>query len=487
MLLSQNLTDALRYSYLIPAGTARVAGVGGAFGAMGGDFGVAGINVSGIADYRSNEIMFSMSYNSALTESALDGSSVSDNSRGNEFQLENVGFVRHSKPFGKSFRTSNIAVGLQQYNNYNQVFSYNTVGSGSIVNRFAWQANIDEYSAFEAELADLAGAIYYDEQADRYLTDVELGQNIRKEQTVQRSGRFNELNIAWAGKLKMGLNLGLGVGVPFSSFQEDKFYEENDDDGDPAGFNKLNYNERLSVSGVGINLKAGLGYSILINKTYNSDSLVVGQNMIRLGLAHQTATRFNMDDNFDSSLAYDCELCLYSGEVFLSPSGSFDYRLKTPARTTGSVGALLSFGKLKSFLNLDAQYVNYTKSEFDFTVSSDDPADAQFQSEVNGDIDLQLGSAINFHLGGELAYDRYRLRGGVAKIASPFDGDDSFDDVYSAGLGYRANAVYIDFAYQYRQLEEGYAPYQGQDPANDLSLTNRTTISKVIMTLGIKL
>jgi len=45
---AQSLTDAVRYSTLIPGGTARAMGVGGSFGAMGGDFGVLTINPAGI-------------------------------------------------------------------------------------------------------------------------------------------------------------------------------------------------------------------------------------------------------------------------------------------------------------------------------------------------------------------------------------------------------------------------------------------------------
>ena len=58
---SQNVGDAVRYSSYDPIGTARTLGVGSAFGAMGGDFSVIGINPAGIAEYRVGELNFTPS------------------------------------------------------------------------------------------------------------------------------------------------------------------------------------------------------------------------------------------------------------------------------------------------------------------------------------------------------------------------------------------------------------------------------------------
>ena len=59
LVTSQSLSDALRYSTTYAGGTARTVGAGGAFGALGGDFGALSINPAGLATYRSSEITFS--------------------------------------------------------------------------------------------------------------------------------------------------------------------------------------------------------------------------------------------------------------------------------------------------------------------------------------------------------------------------------------------------------------------------------------------
>ncbi|NNF21698.1 MAG: hypothetical protein HKN67_07135, partial [Saprospiraceae bacterium] len=139
-LQAQSLTDAVRYSTLIPGGTARVMGAGGSFGAMGGDFGSLSINPAGLADYRSSELMFSFSMNSGETNSALGQGSLSTEHR-NILNLENLGAVFHSRVNGSDLMTSNFAIGLQQFNNFSQEFGFSGKTKGTIVERFLELAN----------------------------------------------------------------------------------------------------------------------------------------------------------------------------------------------------------------------------------------------------------------------------------------------------------------------------------------------------------
>ena len=50
--LAQNTDDAIRYSQTITGGTALSAGMGGAIGALGGDYSVASVNPAGLGLYR---------------------------------------------------------------------------------------------------------------------------------------------------------------------------------------------------------------------------------------------------------------------------------------------------------------------------------------------------------------------------------------------------------------------------------------------------
>jgi len=476
---SQSLTDALRYSSILPGGTSRVIGAGSSFGAMGGDFGVIGINPAGIADFRSSELMFNLSFNGGDTRSSIAGSPFQKTGHNQEPRIENLGIVFSvQNPTGKLV-TNNLAIGFTQYNNFNQDFGYSGYSNGSITERFAELANgrnPEFFDPFEATLAWETGAIYDFDGDQVYETDIDTIQEVFKRQDVSRSGRINELAFAWAGKFDNNLSIGLGIGIPFVSFEEDKIYREEDLDNRFEFFDDLRYSERLATSGTGFNFKLGLGY--VIEKT------------LRLGFSYQSPTYFSLDDNYYTELEYAFTDNTGSQRfTSSSPDGRFDYKLTTPSRITASIGTILRGDQIKGFLNFDAQYLNYTNNKFDFTVNNNDPSEAEFEREVNTEIEQQLQSSWNFNLGAELAFDNFRLRGGLALLGSPYALDDitEFSRIYSVGGGFRADRVYFDIAFQFRKFEEGYIPYQVLDANRLQIIQNEVNLNKLCFTVGFKI
>ena len=69
---AQTASDALRFSYIPQyGGTARTVGVGGAMGALGGDFATISMNPAGLATYRMSEFTFTPGFHSAKAKSEL--------------------------------------------------------------------------------------------------------------------------------------------------------------------------------------------------------------------------------------------------------------------------------------------------------------------------------------------------------------------------------------------------------------------------------
>ena len=477
---AQSLSDALRYSSLIPGGTSRVIGSGSSFGAMGGDFGSLSINPAGLADFRSSELMFSFSFNGGDTRSSLAGNNYLKTGHQQEPRLENIGVVFNSYNPGGTLVNSNIAIGLIQYNNFNQDFYYEGFTKGSITERFAELANGREpefFDPFEAELAWETGAIFDFDEDLVYETDIDTIQEVFKSQDVSRSGRINELSFAWAGKFDNNFSLGISIGIPFVSFEEDKTYRESDENESIPFFNNLAYYEGLSTTGTGFNFKLGMGY--------------VYEKFLRFGFSYQSPTYFNLDDNYYSEFAYS--FTDSSGKQDYesgSPDGIFGYKLTTPSRMTFSIGSLFKTDQLKGFVNFDAQFVNYANNKFDFTSSAgNNPSEAEYEREVNTEIDQRLRSSANYNIGGELAFDHFRLRAGLGLLGSPYEIDDAsdFTKVYSLGGGYRADRFYIDVAYQFRKVEEGYVPYQVLDEHRLQFVTNESNYNKFSFTLGFKI
>jgi len=181
--------------------------------------------------------------------------------------------------------------------------------------------------------------------------------------------------------MKSGLSIGAGIGIPLVSFEENKFYEENDVDGSPEGFNKLNFNETLTTSGSGINFRAGLGYSL--------------KNKLRLGLAFQSPSWLRLEDVFYTSMVYDCGDC-NGTPLAESDTGNITYRLRTPMKITGSIGGLINLSDIKGFLNLDVQYVDYGTNKFDLTGRNASNEDIIYEQEVNDEMANELTSGYNF-------------------------------------------------------------------------------------------
>ncbi len=466
---AQTVAEALRYSYWIPGSTARTAGVGGGFGAMGGDVGVLGINPAGLAEFRKSELTFTMAFNGGNTNSIL-GTTQQETSSDVVPSISNLSIVWVKENLGGVIESSNFSLGIQSYNNFNQSFAFSSNNEGSITERFSALANgftPDELEFFESGLAFETGAIYDFDGDLVYETDFIPEDIVNKSQEVSRSGNINEANIAWAGRFNRKLRLGFSVGIPFFSFEEDKVYFENDIDDRIPFFNLLQYQERLSTSGVGVNFKTGIGYT-------------VGKSL-RLGLAYQTPSFFSMDDNFNTNLRYSfTEATTTLDTTSFSPDGRSDYRYRTPSRLTGSLGMLLNFGELKGFGNLDFTYLNYSKSKFTF---SDDPV---FEEELNARISNQLTSAVNLHAGIEMVYRKFRIRGGVGILGSPqADGDSEY--VYSGGVGIRGDRIYLDVGYQLRGSDQSYSPYFVNDASRQINVTNESSRSQLSFTIGYKI
>ncbi|KKL19106.1 hypothetical protein LCGC14_2468820 [marine sediment metagenome] len=125
---AQNEADALRYSQNFYGGTARTISMGGAFGALGGDFTSASMNPAGLGVYRSSEFTITPTLAYDNTSSTYLGKTTEDNNY--QFIFNNIGFV-HTILTGKDEGWIGVTFGLgyNQLNNFNR----NTLMKGVMV------------------------------------------------------------------------------------------------------------------------------------------------------------------------------------------------------------------------------------------------------------------------------------------------------------------------------------------------------------------
>jgi hypothetical protein len=473
-IIGQNSSDALRFSFLNPQTTARSIGVGGAMGALGGDFSTLATNPAGIGGFWKSEFMVSGSYGNNFTESSLLNQLPSEESA-NIFNLNNAGIVFTQIPTRGKWKTVSFGVGLNRMADFNQEFFFLGESIGGMVDRFAGLAyNLapEELDQFEAELAYSTEAIF-DVEGDRiYETDLigQEDQEFNKQQFGDITGYYNEMALSFGGNYNDKVLLGATIGIPFVLYKSEKFYQEFDNADRIPAFNELGFREFLRIDGGGINIKLG--------------AIAKVDEMIRVGLAFHSPTLLTLTDLYATDLNY--EYVDGSGTNRFedsSPEGEFEYSLTTPWRAIGSVAAIF---KKVGFLSADVEFVDYASARFDFTTKSDNIEDKEYQNEVNQDIKDRFSPAVNIRLGGELALDNFRLRGGFQLMGSPLTDDDTNQAIYSLGAGVRGNKAYLDLGFSYQTNTEGYLPYLIDDAPQQL-VENKIRRSRLTLTVGVKI
>lgn len=450
---SQNITDVVRWSTIDYVGTARTLGVGSSFGAMGGDFSVININPAGIADYRISEFTLTPSLRSNTSKAwfAADPNNI-EIGKTSKLGLDNIGIVIASHPNG-SLTSSNFAIGFSRVTDLGSNTYMSGIAPGSITTYFAEQAQgltVDELDDFIAYPAYNVGAILEDSN-NSYFTDfTNPAHNVIRDQDIFRRGGINELTLGWAGEYDNQLNMGISMGIPFSSFEELKSYRESDPFDEVEFFDDLTYTERLNISGVGFNLKAGFTYKLM--------------NTLRIAGAFHSPTWYKFTDDYSTSMEYAFSDSRGSfRNSYDSPGGVFEYKIRTPWRAIGSVGGLLRLGDVRGFINADIEFVDYTNAFYNGTAYISNQAEISYTNQVNKEILTKLGSAVNFRIGSEFGYKSLRLRAGYGIERTAFAADDFYNKKLSLGIGFRADRFFMDLGFRFSNLDEGYYPYLVQD------------------------
>jgi len=441
ILSAQTTADALRFSQFGVGGTARTVAIGGAIGALGGDFSVISTNPAGLGIYQADEFTMTPSFFlSSVDAQLVDGGQGAFTDDNTNFNFNNIGIVFSKKVTNErsKWRTSNFSIGINRLANFNGQFTYNGATTGSYADFFQEQSTgllPEELSDFDTGLAWDVGAIF-DLELDRfYETDVELvpGAPIQKDQTVSRSGSINELVFGLGGFRGEKLMLGLTLAFPIASFTERSVYNEADTDDDLIPFyNSLSYTQDLDIRGFGVNLKLGAIY--IVSKS------------IRVGAALHTPTRLRLTEEFQTSLVYDFTDEGTGNDGALestSPEGTFDYDLRTPWRFIGS-GAI--FIQRLGFISAEVEYINYGGATFREPRALDGSSvNTGFFDDLNQDVSDEFNSAFLLRVGGEYALKKLRFRAGVNVGTTPFAGESGFTDPeYSAGIGFREKKFFVD-------------------------------------------
>lgn len=541
-LFAQSAIDAYRFSQPDLRGTARFMGMGGAFGALGGDLSSLSQNPAGIGVYRSNEIGFTLDLDAQKATS--DAAGLKTNNSQTKFFLDNIGGVATMRLGGVM---PNINFGFT----FNKAVSFNRRYRGtmpqiqtSMSNYIAGIANNEELTV--ADVTTPTDGSYnpynpndggiqpswlsilgYDSylinpngDPDNPLWTGQYGEGTTGSASfdVTEKGSVDEYNIAFGGNINNIVFWGMNFDIINFDYRLDASYGENLQQGyvyNPTAKKPLQTESRWGMRNIYRANGTGFNYQLGV--------IVKPIQELRLGLALHTPTWYSLTETYSANT--DCH---YFGETIKANTnqgypGSQDYNFRSPWKVIASIAGV--FGG-KFIISTDYEWAGYKGMKFSETTSYDDrggywddwnyytatPLAQSYDNDPykyeNQDIKDIYRSTHTFRIGAEYRVNsHFSLRAGYSHVSSPVNDKAKSGDmtIYTAGtipnyrfdnqtnyatcgLGYRYKGFYIDMAYVYKNMSSTYhafTPDPGstfRSPEAKLTLSN----SRVILSTGFK-
>jgi len=462
---SQTPADVLRYSRVYYSGSARFVGTGGAFGALGADFSALAINPGGIGLFQGSE--YSMTIAPSVEGVSTDYLRRMSTTNIANVGMGNIGFVFTFKPeAGKTgaFHNFNVAFGMNRQNDFNSSFSISGPNhSSSILNVYTDKLNNNpglKPSDYPFDIGPAYDAwLIYKDTARRYTSDMPHGGAWQSKQ-VSTYGSINEFDITMGGNIGDKLYFGITFGIPFIRYFENYTYSEQDNADTIPFFKSYYYDYHLETHGTGFVIKGGVIYRPL--------------NWLRIGAAIHSPTWYAaMRDHWYSATSAYYDSTSWNN-IQTSPTGDYNYYMRTPFRAIGSLAFIIgNFG----LVSAEYEYVNYSQGKLN-------SSQYDYYSE-NNQIQSSFKSWGNIRVGTEWRIWDFRIRAGGAYYSNPYTSSGASGTRYtiSGGLGYRAKHFFTDVTYQWAQSKEDYFLYNyaGMTPS-----VNTYTTSTVLTTIGFR-
>ena len=458
---AQGVEDAVFNAQIRYEGTARSMAMGGASGAMGGDFTAVCINPAGLGLYRGSEFTFSTGLEHVNTFTNYYGNKQNDYKM--MLSIPNIGFVIGEEASNyKPLRYLQLGVGLTRTND----FCYHSVASGlnpssSMVDDYLQVANgidelLDPFStpgdyfsdyypydlspAWETFLIDR----YVDSTGQYFFDSPVPPGNVNQKDEVWCKGRSEEWTIATAANLYDKLFIGSSLGLTHLKRISRRTFKETSNDG---SFDYWSHEEELGDTSWGVNFKCGVIYYpvswLRIGATWHSRTLS------SIGEQWSTATETSLSNGFHK---------------YYSPTLYQTYTFRSPHSFSGSLAILF---KSRGMITADVDYLDYGTSRFKSEYYS--------FSDTNDDIRNLLKPSLNIRIGMEWRLRQYYVRSGAAYYGSPFGFGDPYGSTkkLACGIGYETESETIwDFAYELSGSQWSYTPYlyyeNGQNIVEDV-------------------
>ena len=459
---AQTEIDALRYSQADIVGTARFSAMAGAYGALGGDFTTLSYNPAGIGFYQFSELTFTPSIGNVVATTYFGGRKNEDEKFHSNFS--NFGYVVSSPKSSKEWKRINLAFGYNRTANYKKrAYISGENNSTSMIDNFVSNAQgntIDNLNSF-TEL--LAWNTYLFDPLDtidngNYISNLNSSLRKKQEKAINSSGSLGEYVLSVGTSYEDIIYFGATIGMPSIDYYEKSNYTESEFNDTAAHLQSFEYDEELTTTGKGFNLKIGVITRI--------------NNWIKVGGALHSPTVYDMEDTYSNAITVVWNDTLGT-KYDSSPFGYFNYELKTPWKAIGSVAINI---KKQGLISADIEIVDYASTKFN--------SDSYKFSDENEVINSLYTKATNIRFGGEMKYKPFRIRAGYALYGSPYKVNSEFSNKsFSFGLGVDKGSFIADFAYVVSEGSDEHFMYSSY-------LVDATTITSTkhnfLVTIGLR-
>ncbi|WP_395062098.1 OmpP1/FadL family transporter [Flavobacterium sp.] len=478
---AQDISDALRYSQTDLNGTARFKAMGGAFGALGGDFSSISINPAGSVIFANNQVGFTLGNNSTKNNSNYFGKNSSDNN--NSFDLNQAGavFVFENGSVKSGWKKFAIALNYENAKNLdNSLYSSGTNSNNSIDKYFLNYANNIPFGSInnayfedlfygqqQAYLGYNAYIIEADNTNQNYYTNVSQAGNYYQENSVASTGYNGKLSFNVSAQYDNKLSFGLNLNSHFVDYrQSSSFFESNTNAKYAVGstVDRIRFSNDLYTYGNGFSFQLGTIFKPI--------------KEVRLGLAFESPTWYKLNDELRQRVVtsgYGLNAAVDNtqyGTVVTDPNITMifqPYNLQTPGKLTGSFAYV--FGK-RGLISIDYAVKDYSNAKF--------KPKNDYLNE-NGTISTLLTTSNEVRVGGEFKVKKLSIRGGYRWEQSPYKNGRTIGDLtgYSTGLGYNFGSTKLDLAYAYakRDYDQQFFSKGFTDAARINSVNNNVSLT----------
>jgi hypothetical protein len=477
---SQEIRDALRYSQDNLNGTARYRAMSGAFGALGGDLSSLNVNPAGSAIFVNNQIAVTLSSFNTKNDSDYFGTKTTE--KDNTFDLNEAGavFVFNNQKTTSDWKKFTLGVNYENANNFNNyTYSEGTNPINSIDNYFLYYANgtalgilennnyrdlnNTEQQAFLGYNAYLFNPDNNNPDNTSYNSNVPAGGNYFQQNAIVSEGYNGKLSFNAATSYKDKLYIGINLNSHFTDYRRySSFYESNTAPLTPDyTITNVRFDNELYTYGSGFSFQVG--------------AIAKVSNELRAGLAYESATWYQLNDEFSQKLASTSSSSTGSDiNDVANPNVTnvyAPYKLQTPSKVTGSLAYV--FGK-SGLISVDYAIKDYSNTKFK-------PESDPYYRTVNTTISDILDNTGELRIGAEYKVKLLSFRAGYRFEQSPYKNKTTIGDLtgYSGGLGYNFGSTKLDLSYAYakRDSKQGFFAQGFTDGANINTITNNVSVT----------